>query len=201
MTLQKDWALKGVCYEGCRMNGQCPLWFGRDIWDEPCTSLGTWEVKEGHIGGVDMKGIIIMYLQDGIGPKAADLARGPREGAAYISDNTTAEQRKVLEPFVTTHLGVGAKGWGKTLGVKVVKINISQQDRIYHIIMPFGEQKFTLTVGGNGKTPIRLENTGVAGFSDIKVCNTDWKYSDYGKSLEFRQTSSQIADFDMRGTL
>ena len=197
MTSQKNWALKGVFYECCRVEGHCPLWFGRDLWDEPCKSLATHEVKEGHIGGVDMKGIIIMDHWDGIGPKAADL--GGREGAAYISDNATAEQRRVLEPFVTTHLG--AETWAKTLGVKFVKINISQQDRTYHITMPFGEQKFTLTVGGDGKTPIRLENTGETALSDIKICNTDWKYSDYGKNLEYRKTSSQIADFDMRGTL
>jgi hypothetical protein len=201
MSSQQNWALKGVYYECCRIEGHCPLWFGRDLWDEPCKNLATYEIKEGHIGGVDMRGITIMQHADGIGPKAASLAgKGIREGAAYISDHATAEQRKILEPFVTTHLG--AERWVKTLGVKYVKISINHQDRTYRITMPFGEQQFTLTVGGDGKTPIRMENARNKALSDIKFCNTDvWKYRDYGKNLEFHNTSGEIADFNMQGTL
>jgi hypothetical protein len=198
MNAQKNWRLSGVFYECCRMEGHCPIWFGRDIWHDPCTNLATYEIKEGQISNLDMKGIIIMYFGGGIGPKFADFARGRgvKEGAAYISDNATLEQRKVLEPFVTTHI------WGarcdKFLGVKFVNIAISEKGGTYHITMPFGEQKLTPTLGGDGKTQIRMENPMNRTLSDVKFCNTDvWKYNDYGKDLEFHNTSGVIANFSI----
>jgi len=57
MASQKTWALKGVFYECCRKEGHCPLWFGRDLWEEPCVNLATYEIREGQIDGIDMKGI------------------------------------------------------------------------------------------------------------------------------------------------
>ena len=98
LASQKTWALKGVFYECCRMEGHCPLWFGRDLWEKPCANLATHEIKEGQIDGIDMKGIIVTYFQDGIGPKASDVygGNGIKEGAVYISDNASAEQRSVL---------------------------------------------------------------------------------------------------------
>ena len=198
MTTQKNWELKGTYYECCRIEGHCPLWFGRDLWEEPCTNLATWEIKEGHIGGIDMKGIIIMLHGDKIGPKFADCVKGFGEGAVYISDNATPEQKKMLKAFATTHLGV--EGWVKNLGVKFVPIKISKKASTYRITMPFGEQQFTLTFGGDGKTPIRMENAQNPALSNIKFCNTDvWKYSDYGKKLEFHNTSGEIADFTIKG--
>jgi hypothetical protein len=198
MGKQNNWHLKGVFYECCRMEGHCPLWFGRDLWGEPCTNLATYEIKEGKIDDVDVAGITIIYFQDGIGPKFADLAagKGVREGTAYISDNATVEQREVLEPFVTTHLW--GKRWGKGLGVKFVEINISKKNSTYHVTMPFGEQKITLTTGGDGHTPIRMENSKNVTLSNVRFCNTDvWKFQDYGKNLEFHNTSGAIADFVM----
>jgi len=199
MTDQKGWSLKGVVYECCRSEGHCPLWFGRDMWhDKPCVSFTTYQIQEGQISNVDMKGITIIYHHDGIGPKFADLKKGIiGEGAAYISDNATGEQRKVLEPFVTKHLS--AEGWRKRLGVKFAKIDISEENGTYHIIMPFGEQHTTLTIGGDGKTPIRMGNPPHP-ISNVKFCNTDfWKYNDYGKNLEFHGTSGVVADFAVQG--
>lgn len=196
MTTQKRWRLKGIFYECCRMEGHCPLWFGRDLWDKHCVNLATYQIKEGQIDNVDMKGIIIINHQDGIGPKFADTMKGVREGAVYVSDNATDAQRKVLEPFAEKNLGIGAEGWRKCLGVKFVKIAISEENGTYHVVMPFGEQHITLTTGGDG-TPIRMENSWNPTLSNIKFCNTDlWKYHDYGKNLEFHNTSGVIADFD-----
>ena len=122
MNEKSGWALRGKFYESCRTEGHCPLWFGRDMWEKPCVNFETYEIEEGQIGGVDMKGIIIIRHQDNIGPTFEELLKGPGEGAVYISSNATEEQRRVLEPFVKSHLG--AEGWKKLLGVKFVDINI-----------------------------------------------------------------------------
>ena len=199
VTNEKAWALRGNYYECCRMEGQCPIWFGRDLWKEPCTNLATYQIQEGQIQDVDMKGIVIIHHRNGIGPKFTDyMMKGVKEGVVYISDNATDEQREVLKSFVRNHLG--AERWRKCLGVKFVKVNITEENSSYYVTMPFGEQKLSLTVGGDGKNPIALVNPWNTGLSNVKFCNTDfWKYHDYGKSLEFHNTSGAIANFAFGG--
>ena len=199
MIAEKGWLLKGTFYECCIREGQCPLWLGRDLWEEPCTNFATYQVKQGQIQGVDVKGIVIIHHRNGIGPNFAEyVAKGVKEGAAYISNNATALQRKILEPFVRSHLG--AERWGTCLGVKFVKVSITEEDGTYYVTMPFGEQKLRLTLGGDKKTPVGLVNPPNTGFSNVKLCNTDfWNYHDYGRNLEFHNTSGVIADFSFGG--
>jgi hypothetical protein len=198
MTAQQNWALKGVLHECCRREGHCSLWFGRELWEEPCTSLATFEIKEGQIENIDMSGIIIILCGDGIGPTFADIAKGI-ELAVYISDNATDEQRRVLEPFASSRFCFLAN-WREFLGVKFVKINIAEENGTYHITMPYGEVKMSLTVGGDGKNPIRMENPQDKDCTNVRFCNTQfWKYHDYGKNLEFHNTSGIIADYAIKG--
>jgi hypothetical protein len=194
MEEKKDWTLKGTFYECCRaLDGQCGLQFGREM-PHTCACLTTYQIREGQIQGVDMKGINIFFLMDEIGPKPDD---GAQEGAVYISDNATEEQREILKPFFVEKMEGGM--WGKTLGFKFVKIDISEKDRTYNIITPFAEQHLTLTIGGDGKNPIRMENGGLPFLSNVRVCTGLWKYHDYGKNLEYRNTSGQIAEFSLQG--
>jgi hypothetical protein len=192
MEAKKDWTLKGIFYESCRtLDGQCGLTFGMER-PTSCASFATFEIKEGKIQNVDMKGIIIVLHMDGISEQRDSIV--VEEGAVYISDNATDEQRKLLEPFIMEKMA--GKHFKKSLGTKSVKINISEDKGTYLITMPFGEQKTSLTIGGDGKNPIRLENSIMTCYSNIKFCIADyWKYHDYGKNLEYHNTSSQIADF------
>ena len=194
MNDEKNWVLKGVFYECCRVeDGHCALWFGRDL-PRACANIATYQITEGHIKNVDMKGVVLIQHQEGIGPKVTDMAKGVAEGAAYISDSVNDEQRGVLESFLKTDLGI--RPWKKTLGIKVVKIDIQEENGTYHITMPFGEQKMSLTVGGDNKNPMRLENPRSPVFSNVRFCNTEtWRFHDYGKNLEFHNTSGVIADF------
>ena len=188
------WMLEGIFYECCHAReGQCSLQFGREM-PHPCGCLATYQIKTGQIQNVDMTGINILFHMDNIGPKPSD---GAGEGAIYISDTATEEQRKILEPFVMENME--GRMWRKTLGIKFVRIDISENDDTYSITTPCSEQNLTLTVGGDGKTPIRIENGGLSFLSDVKICTGAWKYNDYGKNLEFRNTSGQVADFTLRG--
>jgi hypothetical protein len=47
-----------------------------------------------------------------------------------------------------------------------------------------------------------MENAQNPALSNIRFCNTDvWKYNDYGKKLEFHNTSGEIADFAIKGVI
>ena len=124
--------------------------------------------------------------------------KGAREGAAYISDNATNEQRKVLESFIKGY--IDNKRWQKSLGYKFVKIDLSEENGTYHIIMPFGEVEMSLAIGGDRKNPMRLENPPMPFISNARFCNTHfWKYHDHGKNLEYHNTSGATADFTLQG--
>jgi hypothetical protein len=194
MEGEKGWTLKGTFYECCRaLDGQCGLQFDREM-PHPCGCLATYEIKEGQIQNVDMQGIKILFHMDEIGPKPGTV----EEGAIYISDNASEEQREILQRFVFDSMEGGM--WKKTLGVRFVRIDISEKDRTYSITMPYGEQHLTLTIGGDGINPIRMENGRLPFLSNVSICNTGlWKYHDYGKNMEYRNTSGQIADFALQG--
>jgi len=127
------------------------------------------------------------------------MAKGG-EGGLYISDKATEEQRKYLEPFFSNNVPGGLL-LRKILGIKYVDINLSREDKTYHITMPYGEMKLSLTSGGDRKNPQRLENSLFnVFFKDIKICNTHfWKYNDFGKNWQFENRSGTIANFDLQG--
>jgi hypothetical protein len=196
----QEWTLKGIYYEVCRSNGHCPLNFGRDMVGGPCVNLATYQVTEGQIKGVDMKGALFMIHADGIGPRFVDLFPGQKgiaEIAVYIDENATDEQKKALEEFLSTHLqGALAR---KILGFKSVKIDIEKEGNNYVISNPYFKQTMIMAIGGDGENPIVIANPISRYLKDIKVYNGEWTYTDYGKKLEFHQASALVADFSFRG--
>lgn len=193
------WKVKGVWYEGCAAEGQCPYYFGRDR-EEPCKSFQLFQIKEGQINNVNIDGILVIEVVDLFSRKFVDLLVKGGEGGVYISDTTTEEQRSVLEPFFAQNVP-GFLLVNKCLGVKFTRINLSQEGNTYHITMPYGELKMSLTLGADFENPVRLDNCMFKFlFPDIKICNTHfWKYSDFEKDWEFVNRSGVIADFDLEG--
>ena len=191
--------MKGIWYEACAAEGHCSLYFGRDL-KAPCKSFQVFQIEEGKIHDVDLSGVLAINVVDLFSPKFADFMMKGGEGGIYISENTTEAQRKYLEPFFIKNIPevLLVK---KPLGIKYVDIKISQEDKTFHITMPYGEMKQSLTPGGDGKNPQRLENSIFSMFfSDIKICNTHfWKYNDFGKNWEFMNRSGAIANFNMSG--
>ena len=198
MSDTKNWALKGVFYECCRVeDGHCSLWFRRDL-PHACTNMATYRITEGHIQGVDMKDVVIVLHQDGIGPTIDELVQGAAEGAAYFSNNVNDKQKGLLETFLKTEIGI--RPWKKNLGIKVAEINVVEDNGSYHISMPFGEHKMTLTSGGDKSNPMQMENPFNPALSNYRFCNTDfWSFRDYGKNLEYKNASGMVADFAFSG--
>jgi len=188
------WSIRGKFYESCRAEGPCPLWFRQDMWNAPCVSWETIEIEAGHVDGINMKGIIIIHHVDNIGPRFEQfMSEGAGEGATYISDNATPEQRKVLDPWVESHLGAGYK---KYLGTKFVKIDIKKERNTYDITMPFGEQKIEIPVGGDEINPIGMTNCIDTRLTDYKFgVSRIFKYQDYGKDIEWHNSNGDISGF------
>jgi hypothetical protein len=193
-----SWNVKGTLIEGCAAEGQCPLLLGRDR-EEPCKSFLIVNIKEGKIDNVDVGGTVAIAVTDLYSAKAADLPAKGGEGGMYISDKTTEEQRKVLQPFLVNNVP-GFIIQKKCLGVKFVDINLKQEGNDYRATMPYGELKGSVMTGGDG-SPVRLQNLMTDPvFSDVKVCNTHfWKYKDFNKNFNFKNRSGFMAEFNLQG--
>jgi hypothetical protein len=194
-----SWKAKGSWYEACASEGLCSIYFARDM-EAPCKSFQLFQIKEGQIDNVDVGGILVITVVDLYSPMFTEVMLQGGEGGLYISKSASEEQRGVVEPFFTNNVP-GMIMLRKPLGTRFVDINLSQEGNTYHITMPHGEMKLSLTVGGDGKNPQRLENSIFSAMlQDIKICNTHyWKYSDFGKNWEFVNRSGAIADFDLQG--
>ena len=194
-----SWKAKGSWYEACASEGLCSIYFARDM-EAPCKSFQLFQIKEGQIDNVDVGGILVITVVDLFSPTFTEVMLQGGEGGLYISEAASEEQRGVVEPFFTNNVP-GMIMLRKPLGTRFVDINPSQEGNTYHITMPYGEMKLSLTVGGDGKNPQRLENSIFSAMlQDIKICNTHfWKYSDFGKNWEFVNRSGAIAEFDLHG--
>ncbi|MHA1992804.1 MAG: DUF1326 domain-containing protein [Candidatus Hodarchaeales archaeon] len=194
-----SWNAKGNWYEACASEGHCSYYFGRDR-EEPCKSFQLFQFEEGKLGEVDISGVLAINVVDLYSNKAADLVVKGGEGGVYISDKTTEEQRKYLDPYFVNNVP-GSSILRKSLGVKFVNIELNQEGNTFHVTMPYGEMKLSFTPGLDGKNPQRLENSPFGMFfSDIKICNTHfWKYNDFGRNWDFKNRSGAIASFDGKG--
>ena len=194
-----SWNVKGVWYEACASEGHCSFYFGRDR-ETPCKSFQLFQYTEGKIGDVDISEVLAINVIDLYSNKAADVLPKGGEGGLYISNKTTEEQRKYLEPLFINNIP-GNIILKKALGIKYVDINLAQEGNTYHITMPHGEMKLSYTPGLDGKNPQKLENSLFGMYlSDIKICNTHfWKYNDFGKNWNFKNRSGVIANFEGKG--
>ena len=191
-----SWNAKGNWYEACASEGHCSFYFGRDR-EESCKSFQLFQFEEGKIGEVDISGVLAINVIDLYSNNV--MVKGG-EGGVYISDKTTEEQRKYLEPYFVNNIP-GSVLLRKVLGVKFVDINLNQEEGTFHATMPYGEMKLSFTPGLDGKNPQKLENSpyGIF-FSDIKICNNHfWKYNDFGRNWYFKDRSGVIASFDGMG--
>ena len=145
------WNIKGVWYEGCAAEGHCSYYFGRDR-EAPCKSFQLFQINEGKIGDVDISGVLAIQVIDLFSNRAAELMTKGGEGGFYISNTTTEEQRKYLKPFFSNNIP-GMLLLRKIIGIRYVDINLTQENGTFHITMPYGELKLTLTRGGDGKSP------------------------------------------------
>jgi len=191
VTIQPGWKLRGVWYEACAAEGHCPLYFGRDM-ASPCRNFAVYDIKEAQINGVDMAGIRIISVADILSTRASELFTSGRAAAIYVSDNATAEQRPILEAFVATGLPLPVR---ELRGVKFVPISIVLDGPSYHITMPFGELKGSLTRGRDRVNPQRIENSLALFLSELRIANTElWRYNDLGRNWEYRNRSGTVGD-------
>jgi Protein of unknown function (DUF1326) len=194
VTLRPGWEVKGVYNETCASEGQCPYYFGRDK-EGGCRYFMVFRITEGSVNGVDLSGITSIYLGDLPHSTYAEVEEKGSEGAIYISDTATPEQRAILDTLAVESLGgVLMK---RVFGVRYVKIDVVEGDGTLHFKMPAGEMKMQLTKGRDGG-PVRLENCTLPFLSNVKAGHTSfWYWADYDRHFAYKDRNGTWADFAM----
>jgi hypothetical protein len=137
-------------------------------------------------------GIRIISVADILSARAADLPTSGTAAGVYISDNAIEVQRPILEAFVAVGLPLPIR---ELRGVKFVPIDIALDGPRYHVTMPFGELKGSLTPGRDGTNPQRIENSPVPFLREFRIANTElWRYNDLGRNWEYRNRSGTVGD-------
>lgn len=196
--LKPGWQLKGIYNEACASEGHCPYYFGRDK-EGGCRYFMAFRIKEGKVNDVDLSGITAVYMGDLPHATFAEVVKKGAEGAIYISDNATPDQRKVLDILVVNSLGGGGL-MQRVWGIQYVKIDIEEGKDTIHIKMPSGELKMQLTKSHDGN-PVRLENPPMPFLSNVKTAHTFfWHWSGYNRHYDYKNRCGTWAEFIMTST-
>jgi hypothetical protein len=192
--LKPGWELKGIYHETCASEGHCPYYFGRDK-EGGCRYFMVFRITGGSVNGVDLAGISTVYMGDLPYPTFAEVEAKGSEGAVYISDSATPEQREVLDTLVLEALG-GAL-MKRILGVRYARIDIQEEEGAVEVKMPTGEMRLELTRSHNGE-PVRLENVTMPFLSNVKAAHAPfWHWDDYGRHYRYKDRCGTWADFRM----
>ena len=193
-TSRPGWEIRGTYHEACASEGHCPYYFGRDK-EGGCRYFMAFRITDGRFDEVDLSGITIVYLGDLPHSTYAEVVEKGSEGAIYISDKASAEQRSILDSLAVEALGgVLMK---RVLGVNYVGITVEEGDGWVHFRIPSGEMRMELTKSGDGE-PVRLENATLPFLSNVRAAHTPfWNWSDYDRHFEYRNRCGTWADFFM----
>jgi hypothetical protein len=186
--------IKGFYHETCASEGHCPYYFGRDK-EGGCRYFMVFRITEGEVDGVDLAGITAVYLGDLPHSTYAEVEEKGSEGAIYISENASLDQRAVLDTLALKALG--GVLMRKVLGVHYVNMDVGEEAGSLQVKMPNGEMSMELTKSRNGE-PVRLENVTLPFISSVKAAHAPyWKWADHDRHYEYRNRCATWADFQM----
>ena len=191
---QRDapYRFRGTFYEACDCYTVCPCWTGDSPDEGECTGVFVWDIEEGQIDGIDVKGRRAVSVSQ---------HQGHRDDASqhvmlFVDSEATTKQTEHLVAAFTGHLGgpLGqlAEILGKLIGVEHAEINLERHGRTTK-----------LTVGRR----IQVEGTaneGPAGeattLSGGKLSAVLGSPAEVGVSRRFRVgLPAQAMDLDLRG--
>ena len=193
-ALQSKSKIKGIYNEACASEGHCPYYFGRDK-EGGCRYFMVFRITDGIVNDVNLSGVAIVYIGDLPHATFAEVHEKGSEGAIYISDDTTPEQREILNELTIDALG--GLLMKKVIGIKYVKIDMQEDVDTFHVKMPSGEMEMSLTKSNDGN-PVRIENATLPFLTNIKAAHTPfWYWSDYNRHYDYKNRCGTWADFIM----
>jgi hypothetical protein len=98
------YSIKGEAIEACECAAVCPCIWTKDATFGECRGTVAFAISSGSFGKTDLKGIVFAMTVTKSGKNMVQ-GLGKWEGALYISDKASAEQKKAVEEFVKAKWG------------------------------------------------------------------------------------------------
>ena len=179
METSSPTVIKGTYHETCASEGHCPYYFGRDK-EGGCRYFMVFRLTEGVVEGVDLSGLVAVYIGDLPHSTYAEVAEKGSEGVIYLSDAASPEQRAVLDRLAVRSLG--GVLMRKVLGLHYVPIEVEETEAGIRVSMPAGKMAMQLTKGPDGQ-PVRLENVTLPFLLNVKAAHAPfWSWADFQMS-------------------
>jgi hypothetical protein len=189
---EAPYRFKGAFYEACDCYTICPCWTGDAPDEGECTGVFVWDIEDGKIDGIDVKGRRAVSVSQHQGHRD----EASQHVVLFVDPEANAEQAEILAAALSGKLGgpLGqlAEILGELIGVERAEINLERQGR-----------KTKLTVGRR----IQVEGTASEGpggeattLSGGKLSAVLGSPAEVGVSRRFRVgLPAQAMDLDLRG--
>jgi len=155
--MAEKYKLKGVWMNSCSCDAGCPCLFFSDPTRGTCDGIDTFHIESGNYGTTKLDGLNVVLATRSPG----NIWKGNWRAALYLDKRADAKQKPALETLFTGKaggvLGEIGKLIGSLAGTKWADIKIDPKARTAEIpgILRF---KLEPVLGGDQKTPIRVEN-------------------------------------------
>jgi len=138
------WAIKADIAEACSCKPVCPCLFGSPSTGNPCEGSRLIDIKQGHVGGVELDGIpvVVTFRMGGF-------------SKYWISDKATDEQAKAAAELIT-HAFPSFKEWG-IVSTEKVPVSIMRANGRMKFTVPTATVEMKAMEGRDGK-PVTIHN-------------------------------------------
>lgn len=182
------WEAKGTLFEACSCSVPCPCNFRESPSKGFCHTVYAYRLKSARFGSVKLDGLIF-------GGGEADKAP-----MGFLDSRANAEQKLALQKLALAVFGKGGPAAGDRT-FTTVKLDVDLSDSKFGV--RFGEAggfKADIIIGGDGKTPIVVENNTiwpVRRFVKGKTTHFDYRDS-LGNMMKFDGVNANLGDFDLK---
>lgn len=193
-----NWKLEGSYFETCNCEAACPCNFGGPPTDGDCTVLVAWHVDRGHFDSTPLDGLNVCLVSYSPG----HMLQTKWKVALYVDERADAKQMRAL-----TEIYAGKAGGvmeelsqfiGEVAGVRQVPIEYKAEGRRRSVrVGNLGSAQIEAIAGeGGADTTITNPPLNLApGASLVVARSKDYRYADYGMSVEVSSKNGFYAPF------
>lgn len=198
--MAEKWSIQGHWVSSCNCEPGCPCLFFSDPTKGHCDGIDTIHITQGKYGNVNLDGLNFTILARSPG----NFWKGNWTAGLYIDEKADARQREALTTITSGKAGgpmaMIASLIGTLKGTKFVPFSVNLKEMSISIPGIF-EFKWEPILGGDKKTPVKIENHPLAPVFDTANIGkgTKSQFKDYGFEIDNTGKDVNWAPVNMNG--
>ena len=201
--MASKWMITGTYFEACNCDVVCPCLFtSKPTIPNDCRVFDAWHIDKGQMGRTDLSGLNVAMTIDSPG----HMLEVPWTVALYIDKRADKKQNDALTRIfggkVGGHPALLANHVGKVNGISTVPIKFVTEGKRRHVTIPKIANVEVTAIPGQAGGAVVLANQPLAvspNEAGVVAHATRFRYTDYGETWEFSETSGLFAAFTYSG--